>query len=177
MIFQYAWYYLWTEIKMRQRFLAGQIFLRFSVCVCGTSDLKTHHCRLSALMNIFIQAQTFALLPSLSLALYHICTRGGGLSCQWTAWWDSSPPNKSTSPQALGGTHLHGNCNRVAVTEGRPLQPVRKETDRQKEKHRKIFFSAEKNSFLCNSRGRNAVKTLQYKRSHVVCVVEDKADP
>lgn len=69
----------------RQHFLVRQIFLRFrarGLSVCGTSDLKTH-CRLHpvlslcTLMNIFIPAQTFALLP-FPLSLSHMHTKGGG---------------------------------------------------------------------------------------------------
>ncbi len=83
-----------------------------------------------------------------------ICPLAFPLSRQWTAWWDSSPPNRSTSPQALGGTHLHGNCNRVAVTEGGPLQPARKE--RQKKKKKKAFcviLEEEMQSKHFNTRG------------------------
>lgn len=174
---------------MRQHFLVRQIFLRFwgrGLSVCGTSDVKTHHCRqrpVSAHANEYIHSSTDICPLAIPRSLYHICTCEGcvwgGLSCQWTAWWDSSPPKMSTSPQALGGTHLHGNCNRVAVTEGRTLQPARKEkqTDRQRNtgKYSRTKQRREKNPAFCiileeeiqskhfNKRGRT---TLLY--SHIV---------
>lgn len=63
----------------------------------------------------------------------------------------------STFPEALGGTGLHGNGNRFAVTEGGTLKPVREhagmtQTDRERGKQENILeeqSSAENKTAFC----------------------------